>query len=116
MRALVLAALFPSAALAAPAIPAVTGETFVRDMLAAADGGPASMRRERAIGYMDGVMDATSGARWCPAGRQVAHELSYVAAEEMKRLPPDQLKGNAAPLALSVLARFYPCAAKGGKP
>lgn len=50
-----LAALLPVDVLAAPYIPTITGEKFVRDMLAAPDNGAASMRRERAMGYMDGV-------------------------------------------------------------
>lgn len=111
-----VAALMPAGVHAAPYFPTLTGETFVRDMLAAPDGGAASMRRERAMGYMNGVMEGTVSLLWCPAGQKVSHELSYVAAEEMKKLPPDQLKKSAAPLAVAVLAKLYPCPAnpKGG--
>lgn len=107
----VIAALIPFGVHAAPYFPILTGEKFVRDMLAEPDGGAASVRRERAMGYMDGVMDGTADLLWCPAGQKVAHELSYVAAEEMKKLPADQLRKSAAPLAVAVLAKLYPCPA-----
>ena len=108
-----LAALLPVEVLAAPYIPTLTGEKFVRDMLAAPDNGAASMRRERAMGYMDGVMDGTVGLLWCPAGQHVGHELGYLAAEHMESLPKDQLKKRAAPLVVAALAKIYPCPAKG---
>lgn len=113
---IVIAAFLPLGAYAAPYLPTLTGERFVRDMLAEPDSGAASMRRERAMGYMDGVMDGTASLLWCPAGQKVAHELSYVAAEEMKKLPSDQLRKSAAPLAVAVLAKLYPCPAnaRGG--
>lgn len=101
------------AAQAAPAYQAhMTGAQFARDMLAEPDGGANSMRRERAMGYMDGVMDAAAGMIWCPAGRAVPHEMAYVAAEELQkaaRTDPERLKGSAAILVLSVLGRLYPC-------
>ncbi|MGF6274459.1 hypothetical protein ABIB38_002841 [Massilia sp. UYP11] len=108
-----LAALLPVELLAAPYTPTLTGEKFVRDVLAAPDNGAASMRRERAMGYMDGVMDGTVGLLWCPAGQHVGHELSYLAAEQMKSLPADQLKKGAAPLVVAALAKIYPCPVKG---
>lgn len=104
-----LAALLPVEVLAAPYIPTLTSEKFVRDMLAAPDNGAASMRRERAMGYMDG----TVGLLWCPAGQHVGHELSYLAAEQMESLPADQLKKGAAPLIVAALAKIYPCPTKG---
>ena len=95
-----------------PISPTLTGEKFVRDMLAAPDNGAASMRRERAMGYMDGVMDGTAGLLWCPAGQHVGHELNYLAAEQMKSLPAEQLKKGAAPLVVAALAKIYPCPIK----
>lgn len=95
--------------------PTVTGEQFVRDMLAASDSDQAAFKRERMIGYTDGVLDGTVGVRWCPAGREVAHEMSFVAAEELKHLPAKQLKGGAAPLILAVLGKLYPCTGSGAK-
>jgi hypothetical protein len=100
---------------AAPYRAHMTGGQLVRDMLAAPDGGLGSIRRERAMGYMDGVMDAAEGRRWCPAGQAVPHELNYVVVEDMQRLSQDQLKGSAAALMLDALARRYPCAGAGGK-
>lgn len=108
-----LVAMLPVEVPAAPYIPTLTGEKFVRDMLAAPDNGAASMRRERAMGYMDGVMDGTAGLLWCPAGQHVGHELNYLAAEQMKSLPAEQLKKGAAPLVVAVLAKIYPCPTKG---
>jgi hypothetical protein len=93
----------------------MTGGQLVRDMLAAPDGGLNSIRRERAMGYMDGVMDAAAGLRWCPAGQAVPHELNYVLVEDMQRLSQDQLKGSAAALMLDALSKRYPCAISGGK-
>ncbi|WP_273028253.1 Rap1a/Tai family immunity protein [Massilia timonae] len=108
-----LAVLLPVEAPAAPYIPTLTGEQFVREMLTALDNGTASMRRERAMGYMDGVMDGTAGLLWCPAGKHVGNELSYLAAEKMKSLPAEQLKKGAAPLIVAALAKIYACPVKG---
>lgn len=114
MAAILALALAPFGSVwsAAPYRAHMTGEQLVRDMLAAPDGGLNSMRRERAMGYMDGVMDAAAGVRWCPAGQKVPHELNYVAAEEMQRLPPARLKEDAAALVLGVLGKLYPCGSK----
>lgn len=117
LRALILlSVLLPSATSAEPHPPAMTGEQFVRDMVAMPNSDLASLRRERAMGYMDGLLDGTVGVRWCPDGQPIAHELSYEAAEHMKRLPPHQLSGSAAALALSVVSRIYPCPPPGAKP
>lgn len=110
MAVLALALVQGGAARAAPPYRAhMTGEQLVRDMLAAPDGGLNTMRRERAMGYIEGVMDTAAGVRWCPRGQAVPHELDYVVAEEMHSLPPAQLKGDAATLVLAVLAKLYPC-------
>ena len=117
LGALILAWPVSSAvAQASPHPPGMTGEQFVRDMRSLPESDLASIRRERAMGYMDGVLDGTVGVRWCPAGHHVAHELGYEAAEHMRRLPPAQLKGSAAALALSVVSRLYPCPHRGTKP
>jgi hypothetical protein len=96
--------------------PNMTGEQLVRDMLADPAVGRNSIKRERAMGYMDGVMDASAGVRWCPAGTNTPHELNYVVAEETQTLSPARLKGGAAALMLEALGRHYPCAAAGAKP
>lgn len=117
MKRIVLTALALGvvAAYAAPTYRAhMTGAQYVRDMLAVPDGGLNSFQRQRAMGYMDGVMDAAQGSRWCPAGRAVPHELNYEVAEALHRLPPAQLERGAASLILDVLGKLYPCG--GSKP
>lgn len=117
LGALVLAWSLPATgAPAAPHAPAMTGEQFVRDMRAMPKTDVASIRRERAMGYMDGVLDGAIGVRWCPAGHHAALELGYEAAEQMRKLPPEELKGSAAALALMVVSKIYPCAEEGAKP
>lgn len=104
--------LFVCSTEAAPrqARPKVTGADLVRDMLARPKDDPLNnFRRERAMGYIDGVVDAGVGHRWCPAGRQIPHELNYLIVEELARLPSAELKGNAAVLVLAALTREYPC-------
>jgi hypothetical protein len=68
-----------------------------------------SIRRERAMGYIDGVIDSTIGLGWCPAGQPLPHELNYVISEDMARMPRAKLDGNAAALVVATLARHYPC-------
>ena len=73
-----------------------------------------SLNRERAMGYIDGVMDSTAGRTWCPAGKAVPHEMNYLVTEELERLSPGKLTGDASALVLAVLAKEYPCRAAGG--
>lgn len=112
-----LAAVAAAGAAAAPPSdrPNMTGEQLVRDMLAMPDGGRNSIDRARAMGYIDGVMDATAGLHWCPAGQTVPHEMNYVVVEEMQTLSPTRLKGGAAALMLESLSRYYPCTPAGVK-
>lgn len=99
-----------------PYHPQMTGSQLVRDMLAdPAEGQHNSVRRERAMGYIDGVMDAAAEVRWCAAGKPVPHELNYVVVEDMSRMSADKLKGDAAALVLATLARLYPCNSSGAK-
>jgi hypothetical protein len=94
---------------AAPAYRAhMTGTQLVRDMLAEPGVGSNSIRRERAMAYIDGVADASAGMRWCPAGKPVPHELPYVVVEEVAKMA-DQLEGAASTLVLAALAKLYPC-------
>ena len=88
----------------------VSGTALVRDMLASPrDDELNNFRRERAMGYIDGVMDAGVGQQWCPAGKKIPHELNYLVIEEMSRMPTATLKGNAAALVFVALARLFPC-------
>lgn len=68
------------------------------------------------MGYMDGVMDSSSGVRWCPAGKSVPHELNYLVIEKVSAMPAAQLNGNAAELVLVALAHLFPCRSTGAKP
>lgn len=114
-------ALIVTAAQVAAAPPAayhshMTGAQLVRDMLADPANSPLnSVRRERAMGYIDGVMDAAAGTQWCPAGRTVPHELNYAVVEELSAMSSKKLKGDASALVLATLARLYPCTRKGAK-
>lgn len=121
MKALAFGLLATMAQVAAaphqPYHPHMTGSQLVRDMLAdPAEGQHNSVRRERAMGYIDGVMDAAAGLRWCPAWKPVPHELNYVVVEDVSRMSPDKLKGDAAALVLATLGRLYPCNSTGAKP
>lgn len=111
--ALSLGLLLAHAASAAPGYRAsMTGHQLVRDMLADPRDGYNAIRRERVMGYIDGVMDATAGLQWCPAGKEVPHEMNYVIAEGMARLTADRLQSDASPLVADQLRRAYPCGAK----
>jgi hypothetical protein len=94
----------------------MTGAQLVHDMLADPLLAGNAVTRERAMGYIDGIADATLGVRWCPAKKMVPHELNYVVAEEMKGLGADRLKRGAAPLVLATLRKFYPCTDAGRQP
>lgn len=117
-HAVVAFVLVAASAPAAPTAyrPSMTGAQLVRDMQAEPGVGLNSIRRERAMGYIAGVMDATAGRVWCPAGQAIPHELNYSVVEHMARMRPDQLKGDAAPLVLAALAKFFPCNPSGAKP
>jgi hypothetical protein len=65
-----------------------------------------------AQGYLDGINDATEGKLWCYSGRWKPDERDHALILEMSKLPPDVLKGNAAPLVLDFLRKKYPCPAK----
>jgi hypothetical protein len=118
MKALVTTMVLAMLAGQAGATPAyrahMTGEQLVRDMLAEPDEGLNTFKRERAMGYIEGIADAAAGIRWCPAGKPVPHELTYVVVEEVDKMK-DRLAGNAAALVLAVLAKLYPCR-PGGAP
>lgn len=95
--------------------PYVTGAQLVRDMKADPFEGSNGINRHRAMGYIEGVMDAFAGMRWCPAGKAIPHELNYDLVDEISRLDPSQLKGDAAALLVATLAAHYPCNQPGAK-
>lgn len=95
----------------------MTGAQLVRDMLADPFVDDVNhIRRERAMGYIDGVTDSSTGLRWCPAGKSVPHEPNYIVIEEISSMPAADLDRNAAELVLDALARLFPCKASGVKP
>jgi hypothetical protein len=108
-----LLAVGQAAASPPPQFPAqVTGTALVRDMQASPrDDELNNTRRERAMGYIDGVMDAGVGRQWCPAGKRVPHELNYLVIEEMARMSRATLNRNASELVSIALARLFPCKA-----
>jgi hypothetical protein len=113
--AVVLGLLLAAQAGATPAYRAhMTGAQLVRDMLAEPGEGLNSIRRERAMGYIEGVADAAAGVRWCPAGKPVPHELPYVVVEEVAKMT-DRLAGDASVVVLAALGKLYPCR-PGGAP
>lgn len=93
----------------------MTGAQLVRDMRADPGIGFNSERRERAMGYIAGVMDSTAGVQWCPAGRMLPHELNYLLIDDIESLEPAKLEQNAAPIILAALAKKYPCNSAGAK-
>lgn len=96
--------------------PYVTGAQLVQDMLADPQVGNNPMRRERAMGYIDGVMDASAGVHWCPAGKTIPHELNYLVVEGIAAMAQARRKDSAAALIQAVLAEKYPCNSLGAKP
>jgi hypothetical protein len=108
-RALLFSLALPAlASAAAPSYRAhMTGAQLIHDMMAEPGEGLNSFRRERAMGYIDGVADASAGLRWCPAGKPVPNELPYVVVEEMEKSA--RLDGDAAAQVLAVLGKLYPC-------
>ena len=64
-----------------------------------------------AKGYLDGINDATEGTAWCYTGRWKSDERDHALIIELAKLPPEVLRGNAAPLVLDFLRKKYPCPA-----
>lgn len=109
--ALVLALLAAQAS-AVPAYRAyMTGAQLVRDVQAEPGVGANSIRRERAMGFIEGVADASAGTSWCPAGKAVPHELPYLVVEELEKMSRSQVDGAAAALVLAALGRLFLCRA-----
>lgn len=66
----------------------------------------------RAMAYIAGVADATSGVRWCAAGNVLRHELVDRIYTYLRTLASDRLKGSASSLVVEGLAEAFPCRAK----
>lgn len=88
----------------------MTGRQLVDDVLADPTIALNSFKRQRAMGYLDGIVDTTVNVHWCPERKAVPHELNYMLVEELSRLSADTLKGNAIPFVVDALRKMYPCA------
>jgi len=73
--------------------------------------GEAGRSRSKAIAYIAGVADATSGARWCGAGSVLPHELVDLVYTYLRTLASDRLKRSASSLVVEGLAGAFPCRA-----
>lgn len=91
-----------------------TGAQLVRDMQADPRIDINMVRRERAMGFLEGISDATVARDWCPASTAIPHELNFLLVERVARFSPARQKGDAAPLVVAALAAAYPCRS-GGK-
>lgn len=107
-----------SAAMAQPVkfAPHMSGRALVDNYLGPpAEFGDMSARtfayHQLAKGYLDGINDATEGTVWCYTGRWKSDERDHALIIELAKLPPEVLRGNAAPLVLDLLREKYPCPA-----
>ncbi|WP_157935128.1 Rap1a/Tai family immunity protein [Xanthomonas prunicola] len=64
----------------------------------------------RAMAYIEGVADASSGMRWCGAGQMLPHELVDRVYSYQRGLPAERLQQSAATLVVEALAQAFPCA------
>lgn len=67
--------------------------------------------RARARAYIAGVADATSGTKWCGAGRVLPYELVDHVYTYSRMIGPERLSGNASMLVAEALAAAFPCRA-----
>ncbi len=90
-----------------------TGAQLVKDYFPPkqATKGDSYRRHVEAWAYIDGVYDGAEGREWCnPRKVRInADELAGDVAWGLKELPPDVLKGNAAPLIVDHLRKKFPC-------
>lgn len=97
---LLLAAFCFSGAQAYPTAPRLSGA----QLLAQVEQDPRYAR-----GYLAGVADAAQGRLWCDTGRVKSVELDGIVIAGLKTLTERERQGDAARLALSILARRFPC-------
>ncbi|OYO29083.1 Rap1a/Tai family immunity protein [Janthinobacterium sp. PC23-8] len=101
MRSLFLLAAFClSGAHAWPTAPRLTGA----QLLARSEQDP-----RYAKGYLAGVADAAQGRLWCDTGRVKSVELDGLVIAGLKALAEKERQGDAAHLAVAILARRFPC-------
>jgi hypothetical protein len=68
--------------------------------------------KARAIGYIAGVADTTSGTLWCGAGTVLPHELVDRVYSHLRALGSDRLRLSASFLVVEGLAAAFPCLSK----
>jgi hypothetical protein len=128
MRALLLIALavaLPCSAQPVKDSPWMTGERLLQlyDAPAAIQAGHGKWSREEIVElqkesnamqadlYMDGVHDASEGKAWCYSQKYQPHPdtLHGQIIWELRKMPADQLKRNAADLIAQIWASKWPC-------
>ena len=62
-----------------------------------------------AKGYLAGVADAAQGRLWCDTGRVKSVELDGIVIAGISALPQPARQGDAARLAVAILASRFPC-------
>ncbi|WP_167337513.1 Rap1a/Tai family immunity protein [Xanthomonas arboricola] len=92
------------------------------ELMQAIEGKPGGSAREdearrqlastHASAYIEGVADATSGARWCGAGKILPHELVDRVYTYQRGLPAERLQQSAVTLVIEALAQALPCASR----
>lgn len=65
----------------------------------------------RGAAYVAAVADLQAGHGWCGQGRILPHELVDRVYTHLQALPPERLRGNAAPLVAEALRGLAPCPA-----
>lgn len=106
----VLVALSVGVNLANAAAPArVDADRLASGMSANDDSAFAIADRHYLAGYMAGVADATEGKAWCSNGKIKAGEIDSEVLGELRKMPGDMLKENAATLIGRVLKQKFPC-------
>lgn len=100
---------------AAPYAPTLSGDQFVNIMSRPQ---PLShldyLEREKAYSYLDGARDQAEGREWCDRNQLKTHDLAQELASDIRKLPADARKRNAAVLLIEQLRRKYPCP-QGGR-
>ena len=97
---LLLAAIFAPCVHAWPTAPRLTGAQLLFQF---------EQDPRYARGYLAGAADAAQGRSWCDTGRVKSVELDGIVIAGLKALPMQQRQGDAARLAVAILASRFPC-------
>ncbi len=96
----VLAAFCLSCAHAWPTAPRLTGAQLLAQV---------KQDPRYASGYLAGAADAAQGRLWCDTGRVKSVELDGLVIAGLKAASEKERQGDAARLAVAILARRFPC-------